>query len=123
MPLYVREGFVIPMGPVMEYATQKPASTIELRVYPAADGHFTLYEDTNNSYHYEKGHYATFTFNGNHAKNELSISAGKGSFPGMLKERAFKIILVGENKATGEKETIKADGTIEYNGSKIEVEL
>jgi alpha-D-xyloside xylohydrolase len=123
MPLYVREGSIIPMGPVMEYATQKPASNIELRIYPGADGHFTLYEDANNTYNYEKGEFATFTFNWNDKAKELSISARKGSFPGMLKIRKFSIVLVGEDKGTGEEETKKADKVINYNGNAVTVKL
>lgn len=123
MPLYVRAGSIIPMGQVMEYATQKPADNIELRIYPGADGHFTLYEDENNTYNYEKGEFATFTFNWNDKTKELSISARKGSFPGMLKNRTFNVILVGENKGTGVQQTAKADKVIKYNGSAVRVKL
>jgi len=123
IPLYVRAGSIIPMGPVMEYATQKPEDNIELRVYPGADGHFTFYEDANNTYNYEKGEYATFTFNWNDKTKELSISSRKGSFPGMLKSRTFNIVLVGENKGTGEKEISRADKVIKYNGSAMKVKL
>jgi len=123
MPLYVREGSIIPMGPVMEYATQMPASNIELRIYPGADGHFTLYEDENNTYNYEKGEFATFTFTWNDKTKELTISGRKGTFPGMLKSREFSIVVVGENKGAGEKETTKADKVITYNGTAMTVKL
>lgn len=123
MPLYVREGSIIPMGPLMEYATQKPAANIELRIYPGADGHFTLYEDANNDYNYEHGEFATFTFNWNDKRHELSISARKGSFPGMLKSRTFSVVLVKENNGTGESETTKFNKVINYNGSAIKVKL
>jgi alpha-D-xyloside xylohydrolase len=123
MPLYVRTGSIIPMGPVMEYATQKPEDNMELRIYSGADGEFTFYEDANNTYNYEKGEYATFTFNWNDKTKELSISSRKGSFPGMLKSRTFKVVLVGENKGTGEKESAKADKVITYNGTAMKVKL
>lgn len=123
MPLYVREGSIVPMGPVMEYATQKPASTIELRIYPGADGHFTLYEDANNTYNYEKGEYSTFTFTWNDKTKELSISNRKGTFPGMLKSRTFKVVLVNENKGTGVEETGKPDKIVQYDGRALKVKL
>lgn len=123
IPLYVREGSIIPMGPVMEYASQKPADNIELRIYPGADGHFTLYEDANNTYNYEKGEFATFNFDWNNKTKELSISERKGSFPGMLKTRKFTIVLVGENKGTGLRETQNADKVISYNGKAMKVRL
>jgi alpha-D-xyloside xylohydrolase len=65
MPLYVRAGFFVPMGPVMQYATEKPADKIELRIYPGANGSFKYYEDENDNYNYEKGAKATFTLNWN----------------------------------------------------------
>lgn len=123
MPLYVREGSIVPMGPVMEYATQKPASTIELRIYPGADGHFTLYEDANNTYNYEKGEYSTFTFTWNDKTKELSISNRKDTFPGMLKSRTFKVVLVNENKGTGVEETGKPDKIVRYDGRALKVKL
>jgi len=123
IPLYVREGSIIPMGPVMEYATQKPASNIELRIYPGADGHFTLYEDANNTYNYEKGEFATFTFTWNDKTKELSISNRKGTFPDMLKNRTFKVVLVSENKGTGVEETGKPDKIVQYDGKALKVKL
>ena len=123
MPLYVREGSIVPMGPIMQYATQKPADNIELRIYPGADGHFTLYEDANNTYKYEKGEFATINFNWNDKTKQLSISGRKGAFPGMLKRRKFSIILVEENKATGVEEIQKADKIIIYNGTPVQVTL
>jgi alpha-D-xyloside xylohydrolase len=123
IPLYVREGSMVPMGPLVEYATQKPADDIELRIYPGADGHFTLYEDANNTYNYEKGEFATFDLNWNDKAKELSISERKGTFPGMLKTRKFSVVVVAENKGTGEKQTVKPDKIVEYNGKAIKIKL
>ncbi|MEP7106752.1 MAG: DUF5110 domain-containing protein [Ferruginibacter sp.] len=119
MPLYVRSGSIIPMGPKMEYATEKPASNIELRIYPGADGTFSFYEDANDGYNYEKGEYATFNFSWNDKKRKLVISARKGSFPGMLNKRTFNIVIVDENKATGVEETLKADRVLQYFGKSV----
>ena len=102
MPLYVRAGSIVPMGREMEYATQKPADTVELRVYPGADGAFTLYEDENEGYGYEQGAFATITFNWRDKNHNLGISAQKGSFPGALKKRVFNIVIVGEGVGAGE---------------------
>jgi len=59
LPLYIRAGSILPLGPDEEWSTQKPADPIELRIYRGADGDFTLYEDENDGYDYEKGAYAT----------------------------------------------------------------
>ena len=73
LPLFVRAGSIVPLGPVMQYATEKPADPIELRVYRGADGKFTLYEDEGDNYNYEKGKYATIPFEWNEAKQTLTI--------------------------------------------------
>ena len=103
MPIYVRAGSIVPMGPELQYTSEKPADPIELRIYRGADGAFTLYEDDGESYAYEKGAFATIAVAWNEATQTLSIGARKGSFPGMLRERTFNIVLVGKEHGVGEK--------------------
>lgn len=123
MPLYVKAGSVIPMGPVMQYATEKPADNIELRIYRGADGSFTFYEDENDNYNYEKGAKATFTLNWNDKARQLSITATKGSFPGMLKSRKFNVVLVNGLHGSNTGEADKIDKTIVYTGKAMTVRL
>ena len=123
MPLYVKAGSVIPMGPLMEYATEKPADSIELRIYPGADGEFTFYEDENDNYNYEKGMYATFTIKWNDKSRKLIISDTKGKFNGMLKNRLFNVVLVKENHGTDVELTSKIDKSVHYTGKMITVNL
>ncbi|TFF34766.1 glycoside hydrolase family 31 protein [Mucilaginibacter psychrotolerans] len=123
MPIYVRAGSIIPMGPVMQYATEKPADNIELRIYPGANGTFKYYEDENENYNYEKGAKATFTLNWNDKLHQLSISATKGSFKGMLKKHTFNVVLVngahGSNTGTAD----KIDKSVVYTGKAVVVKL
>ena len=123
MPLYVKAGSIIPMGEEMEYATQKPAANIELRIYPGADGQFTLYEDENNNYNYEKGAHCTINFRWTDSNRTLSISGAKGSFPGMLPKRIFHIVLVRAGNGTGEALSATFDKTITYDGKAATVSL
>ncbi len=123
IPLFIKAGSIIPMGLEMEYATQKPAVSIELRIYPGADGIFKFYEDGNDTYNYEKGAYATFNFTWNDTDKELTISARKGSFPGMLQSRIFNVVVVKENNGTGETQTANFDKVIHYDGKEIKVKL
>ena len=123
MPLYVKAGSIVPMGKVMEWATQKPEDTIELRIYPGADGSFTLYEDVNDTYNYENGQYATFTFKWNDAAKILSITNRKRSFPGMLQKRIFNVVVVNENKGAGVAETRQTDKVVMYNGKDVNIKL
>jgi alpha-D-xyloside xylohydrolase len=123
IPLLVRAGSIIPMGPLVQYATEKPADPIELRIYPGADGSFTLYEDENDNYNYEKGVHATIAFHWDDAKRQLTIDDRLGSFPGMLKERNFKIIIVGKNHGIAVETTDNPDKLVSYHGEKQTVQL
>jgi alpha-D-xyloside xylohydrolase len=109
------------MGPDVQYAAEKPADPIELRVYEGADGHFTLYEDQNDTYGYEKGQFATIAFGWDDAKKTLTIGERKGNFPGMLAERTFHIVFVGEGHGAGIDPTATADKTVKYSGQQISV--
>jgi len=123
MPLYVKAGSIIPMGPVMEYTTEKPADKIELRIYPGANGQFQYYEDENDTYNYEKGKFATFKLSWDDKQHQLTISATKGEFPGMLKQHTFNIVLVNGEHGSGLPVVKKADKTIVYNGKMLKVQL
>jgi len=123
MPLYVKAGSIIPMGQHMQYATEKPADVMELRIYTGANGEFKFYEDENNNYNYEKGSYATFKFIWNDRSRQLSISDTRGDFPGMLKKRTFNIVLVKGSHGSDEGITVKADKTVSYAGKAISIKL
>lgn len=123
MPLYVKAGSIVPMGPFMEYATEKPADSIELRIYTGADGKFEMYEDENDNYNYEKGQFAKFSIGWNDSQKQLTISDTKGSFPGMLKRRVFNIVLVKEGHGTGVGLTTSIDKSVNYNGKMITVKM
>ncbi len=121
IPLYVKAGSIVPMGPFIQYSDEKPADPIQLRIYTGADAEFELYEDENDSYNYEKGIYATIRISWNEEKQKLIIDQRKGDFPGMLKQRTFHIVWVSENHGTGVGITSKPDRIISYTGEKIEV--
>jgi alpha-D-xyloside xylohydrolase len=121
MPLYVRAGSILPMGPEIEWSTQKPADPIELRVYRGSDGDFTLYEDENDTYRYEKGVYATIPLHWDDAKQVLTLGQRQGKFPGMLSTRTFRIVFVGENHGVGVGTTDEPDKTVQYSGDKLTV--
>jgi alpha-D-xyloside xylohydrolase len=123
IPLLVRAGSIIPMGPFIQYAAEKPAAPIELRIYPGADGTFTLYEDENDNYNYEKGVHATITFHWNDAKRQLTIDDREGSFPGMLKERSFQIVIVDKDHGAGVEITAAPDKVISYPGARQVIQL
>ena len=123
IPLYVKAGSILPLGPKVQYATEKKWDNLEIRVYEGASGEFTLYEDENDNYNYEKGACSTITFSWNDKQKALTINDRKGSFPGMIAERKFNIVLVGKSKGTGSALTDKVDNVVNYSGKKTMVKL
>ena len=110
IPLYVKAGSIIPVGPQVQYATEKPWDHLELKVYAGANGNFILYEDEFDNYNYEKGAYTEIPISWNNASRKLTIGARKGAYEGMLKNRKFAVTL--------------QDGTqknVDYNGKAISV--
>jgi alpha-D-xyloside xylohydrolase len=118
IPLLVKAGSFIPMGPFIQYAAEKPADPLELRIYSGADGSFTLYEDENDNYHYERGIYATIDFTWDDSRKELTIGERQGEFPGMLKRRTINIVLVKKGQGTGIGVTDNPDRVVYYDGRK-----
>lgn len=116
IPLFVKAGSIIPMGKFIQFAGQKTADTLEIRIYKGADGRFDLYEDEGDNYNYEKGIYSLITFNWDDAKKTLTISDRKGTFPGMPKERTFLIVLVDTTKGTSIEISEKSDKVFHYTG-------
>lgn len=123
IPVYVREGAIIPFGPAMEWSDEKPAELINLYVYEGQDGTFQLYEDEGTNYNYEKGKYATIDIAYNDADKTVSFGKRSGNFNGMLKNRRFNVVLVKK----GQPRTLDLDhpeGTlVQYNGKAVSVKL
>lgn len=121
LPLYVRAGSIVPLGPDEEWSTQKTADPIELRIYRGANGDFTLYEDENDNYDYEKGAYATIPLHWDDAARTLTIGDRKGQFSGLLESRSFHVVFVGENHGVGINPADEADKIVQYMGKQITV--
>ena len=115
IPLYVRAGSIIPLGPEMQYADEKPAEHIKVYVYQGADAEFTLYEDENVNYNYEQGKYSVIPMTYNEATRQLTIGKRKGEFDGMLKERTFEIIQVNPEHPVAFDRNAKGV-VVRYNG-------
>jgi alpha-D-xyloside xylohydrolase len=120
-PLFVRAGSIVPMGPVVQYATEKPDAPYEIRVYPGADASFTIYEDDNETYDYEHGKYATTELKWNDKARKLTFGARQGSFPGMQTNRTFRVVWVSANHGSGIGLTPTADAVVNYNGNSIQL--
>jgi alpha-D-xyloside xylohydrolase len=120
MPLYVRAGSILPMGPESEYSNEHPDAPVELRIYPGQDASFKIYEDDGASYDYEKGLSATIPLDWNDKTKVLTIGARAGHFPGMETNRKFSITIVDTVHGLGEAES-EIFRSVQYDGASQEV--
>ena len=119
MPVFVKEGSIIPVGPALQYTSEKPADTITLYVYTGKDASFSLYEDENTNYNYEKGFFSNTLFSYNEKQHQLIVAKRKGNFPGMLTHRVFNVIWINKNKERELNFESKPDAVINYRGDEV----
>jgi len=107
----------------VQYADEKPDAPFEVRVYPGADGAFVLYEDEGEGYAYERGTHATTRLAWNDERQELTIEAREGTFPGLVSPRELRIVVVRAERGIGVEETSKPDRVVSYDGTRTVVSL
>jgi alpha-D-xyloside xylohydrolase len=122
IPLFVREGAIIPFGPDMQYCDEKKPETINLYIYEGQDANFLLYEDEGTNYDYEKGQSSTINIQYSEATKTVTIGKRIGNYDGMLKSRHFNIIAVSAQNAQGYNKEAKGK-IVSYNGKEISVKL
>lgn len=121
MPLDVRAGSILPLGPAVQYTGEKPNAPIELRIYPGADGNFALYEDDGSTYNYEKGARSIILIRWDDSAHKLTIGGRQGSFPGMAAQRTFNIVWVSSGHGAGVTSARFFDKTVNYNGAPVTI--
>jgi alpha-D-xyloside xylohydrolase len=122
IPMYAKSGSIIAFGPPVESASAKP-DPIELRIYPGADGDFTLYEDEGDNYDYEKGANSVIPIHWDDKAQTLTIGDRRGKFPGMLEHRTFRVVRVTEAHGVGVSSTRKVDAQIDFDGKAVSVHI
>ena len=125
MPLYVRQGTIMPWGANVQYSSADNWDNLEIRIYPGADGMFSLYEDERDNYNYEKGQFSEIPFTWNDATHTLTIGQRNGTFKGMLQNRTFRIVLVdAENHmGLGIQQSARFSKEVTYDGSEVSVQI
>ncbi len=116
IPLQVRAGSILPLGPALQFTDEKAADPIELRIYPGADADYTLYEDEGTNYRYEHGARATIPLHWDEKTQTLTLGPRTGNFPGMLETRTFHVTWVRPNHGVGDTETEIPDAVVSYTG-------
>lgn len=123
VPLYIKAGSILPLGPEVEYATQSPDATMALRIYRGANADFNLYEDEGDNYDYENGAHAVIPLHWDDAASTLTIGARQGQYPGMPSTRDFQVILADTSHGVAAQPEPGAGTSVTYNGSPIQVIL
>ena len=121
IPLFVRGGSIIPVGPAIEWTDEKPAEELLIVVYPGADGDFCLYEDDGVSYGYERGECSRIRFHWDDAARTLTVSPREGAYPGMETDRTFRIRLATDGWAFDPDDM--GDTILFYSGNGTEIKL
>ncbi len=115
MPVYVRAGSIIPFGPDVQYSSEKQWDSLEIHVYPGADGQFVLYEDEGDGYNYERGQFTEIPFTWDNTAHILTIGARQGQFKGMIEQRQFHIMLSTQHDAKYK--------NVNYTGDELKIKL
>ena len=123
IPVYVKAGSIIPWGPEIQYTTEKQADPIRLFIYTGSDGSFTLYEDENVNYNYEKEKFSMIPLSYNEKEHTLNIGNRFGEYPGMLGTRTFEIKWISNNRPSGLDFQSKPDAIIKYDGSQQSIKM
>ncbi|MGA9243655.1 MAG: TIM-barrel domain-containing protein [Silvibacterium sp.] len=123
MPLFVRAGSILPLGPQIEYATQDPGGPIELRIYRGSDGKFELYEDAGDGYEYQQGEHSIIPLRWDDRSSILTIGARQGAFPGIIEHRKFRVVLVGDGRGAGADASSPPNAEIDYDGKEVQTSI
>jgi alpha-D-xyloside xylohydrolase len=123
IPIYVRAGSIVPTGPELKYTNEKPADPITLYLYTGANGAFTIYEDDGLTYDYARGAFSRIPIQWNDTSHTLTIGKRAGAFAGMLKERAFNVVLVSKDKPVGFSFSPVPDRSVKYNGKPVQLKF
>lgn len=123
MPLFVREGSIVPFGRAIQYSDEYPADTLTLYVYTGRDASFSLYEDENVNYNYEHGAFLRIPITYDEASGTLTVGAQQGAYEGMSARRTLHIVRVSPHRAVPYDPTRTPDHTVDYTGEEIKIPL
>jgi alpha-D-xyloside xylohydrolase len=123
IPVYVKEGSILPVGPEMQYTGEKPTDPITLYIYTGKDATFSLYEDEGLNYNYERGEYTLIPLHYDHASRTLTIGDRKGAYKNMLVNRKFAVVWVTTDNAAGLDTPVQPSQLVDYNGQQTTITM
>ena len=123
IPIHVRAGSIVPIGPDIKYTGERPADPITLVVYTGADGKFSLYEDDGVTNGYERGEFARIPMSWSERSHTVTIGKREGSFKGMLESRTFRVVYVTPDRPIPFSFDLPADQSLVYTGAAVTIKL
>jgi alpha-D-xyloside xylohydrolase len=121
MPLYVRAGSILPIGPDVQYSGENPDGDITLFVYTGADGSFELYEDDGESIAYRSGAFSRIPMSYDDASGTLTIGARAGQFDAMPPTRRISVRWISGPTESATDFTAPADAQVDYTGEAVTI--
>ena len=113
MPLYVRAGAVLPMGPVKQYAEEPTTVPITLVVFPGANGVSKFYDDDGISFNYRQGDWMGLAMEWQENARRLELRLVPGSRMMATSPRLFEVRLAGQ----------PAIRQVRFDGSPVQIQL
>lgn len=123
IPLFVKAGTILPLGAMVQHTQEQATAPWEIRVYPGADGCYTIYEDEGDNYNYEKGLYATVRLEWDDKKGELTLHKREGNFPGLCTKRLVRVVKVRSSVGCGLDESQDEVKEFLYEGKRKKIKL
>lgn len=123
MPLYVRSGSILSIGPQIQFTDEHPDAPIELWVYPGQDGQFLWYEDEGDNYNYEQGSLATIQLHWDESARQLILDKREGNYPGMQTRKTFRVVLANGKPFDPLAAPMSDARTVQYDGEQIIVDF
>jgi alpha-D-xyloside xylohydrolase len=122
MPMFVRAGTILPVGPPIQHTGESLNAPIVLHVYTGAGGSFELYEDDGVSYGYENGRWSRIPLRWDEAADTLYIGERAGGFDGMAEDRRIGVRWIGGPADQPADFDTEPDVTVVYTGQPLTVE-
>ncbi len=113
MPLYVRAGAILPLGPVKQFTDEPDDGSLTVQIYPGADGAFTMYGDDGRSFAYRTGDWMGIEFRWNDRRRRLSVRLAAGSRLRAPNRRTLRLRVAGS----------QTTHDVEFSGAPVEAQL
>jgi alpha-glucosidase len=111
IPLYVRAGSILPLGPVIQHTSQLPGGPLELQIYPGKDATFTLFEDDGATTDYLKGQVRRTTFTWQDKTGRLSWKS-EGPYAGKDVFQNLQVVLFDPRGKIEAESTLNSHGQL-----------